>query len=307
MRMFFISVMIVCFSSLVAMPCHAKKTQEYIQWAKGEFEIPTEIRKAASLSELRPFLNSRQEFARMAAVRRLGEIEGRESIGLLLESFEKEKPPTGLHDVPLVKLEIVRALERIDGEEAKSALLNILKDYWRTGPEVKDKRAFAIDRDFAPVVNGLLKSLYRWSHDEDVFQTAKEIALSKDTREFYTFPEGVGEGAWKVYLKGEMIRKQIVKGKQSAIYLLDFLDNARKNGAAYGTLGSVKVGAARSIFEEEISDSTLFSVKREFEEELKHIERFEPNGNPTERYKALVGRVGYIDTILKEESTGRHR
>jgi len=62
-------------------------------------------------------------------------------ITLLEEIFKKEPyenlmPPEG---IPIVKLEIIRTLERIGGDKAKSALLDILKKYWESGPKVKDK------------------------------------------------------------------------------------------------------------------------------------------------------------------------
>ncbi|PIV55380.1 hypothetical protein COS16_07310 [Candidatus Desantisbacteria bacterium CG02_land_8_20_14_3_00_49_13] len=119
----------------------AKVSQEWIQWTRGEFEVPSEIQEAKNVSAVRPFLNSETEFTRMAAVRRLGEVGGEQVITLLEEIFKKEPyenlmPPEG---IPIVKLEIIRTLERIGGDKAKSALLDILKKYWESGPKVKDK------------------------------------------------------------------------------------------------------------------------------------------------------------------------
>ena len=287
---------------LIVIPVYAKMSKEYMQWAKGEYEIPLEIMNVSDLNGLNPYLNSDNEFTRMAAARRLGEVGGRESIPLLLEHFTKELMPTGLHDLPLVKLEIVRVLKRIGGEEGKSILLNILNDYWKAGPKVQDKKSYALDRDYAPIVNELLKSLYEWSNDENVFQTVKNIALNEDTRTYYAHPNSIGSYAWRIYLKGQAIRSQIEGETDFAEYLLNFMEEVAANEIAYGTLESIQIEAARSIFAEERSDSTMFFLINKFEGELQRTNRLKPDGSINEHHTRLVGRLGYINKLQAEKS-----
>jgi len=295
MKKTLISCMIVCLLSLTTTHLYARFTKEYLLWTKGEFEIPDEIKKTTSASELQLFLNNKDEFTRMAAIRRLSEIEGPKAIELLVERFENEITPLGMYDVPLVKLEVVRTLGSIGTEQAKSALLRILKGYWERGPKIQDKRRFQWDRDFSPVVPLLLETLYKWSGDKDVFEIAKIIALSEDVKKYYgrkdrTTGYSIGQRAWEVYLKGEMISKGIVEERDSAVYLLDYEEDIIKKGINSVPLGPMKRAAASSILAKH-SEVTLTSILKEAEQEFKkrHEDKFRL-------------RVGIIKKVLEKRA-----
>lgn len=291
----------VCLLSLISTPAYALVNRDYIQWSKGKFEIPAEIKKVTNASELQPFLDSNCEFTRMAAVRRLGEIEGPEAIGPLCEVFNKEPSPKGLHSVPLVKLEVIRTLGTIGIEQAKSALLGILKDYWQRGSNIKDNNSSRVDhKDFATVVPLSLETLYSWSHNNDVFQAVEGIAFSDDVKEFYTYPNDVGQRAWEVYLKGTMIRQGIVEEKDSAIYLLNFIEDIVKP-ISYRTLKSVKKRAANAILKKH-SDSNLSALITQFKDQFKNEPR-DPKGFFTEHHNILRRKIGTIKKILKEKAS----
>ncbi|UCD83652.1 MAG: HEAT repeat domain-containing protein [Deltaproteobacteria bacterium] len=300
MKKFFVFGIVVCLIFSAVSYGYAKMGKEGLRLRDGEFEIPPEIQKAASVSELRPFLDSEDQFTRMAAVRRLGEIEKRKAVSLLINQFEREPyrvlmAPEG---APLVKLEIIRTLERIGGEEAKFALLGILRTYWERGPKVKNRRQFNFDGDYTTVVPLTLKALYKWSQDKDVFAIAKEIALSEDVKKFHT--EGkIGENSWKIYLKGNMIEKGILDDKDSARYLLDLVEDLL--GAGCGKIGLMKVEAARNILGNELKESALSSLKEELEEEFAKEPRG-PKGSFTKRHNKLRNEISYLKRILKRKN-----
>lgn len=292
-------VIMACLLYLTLSPVQARVSEEYIRWSKGEFEPPLEIRDAKNASELQPFLASKREFYRMSAVRRLSELEGSKAINLLLEVFAKEAPTEGLEAAPLVKLEVIRSLGRIGTEQAKSALLNILNNYWQRGPDVKDKRRFYLDRDFTHIMRAVLQTLDRWRHDPVVFKIVESIALSEDVKEFYTPPNEFGQVSWELYLKCKMIKEGITEEENSAIYLLRFMEDVpgvlRNN-----TLDYLKCWAARSVLEEH-SKTTLSSLADEFEKELKEQELLDPEGALRECHIKLRNRISCLRAALKEK------
>lgn len=273
----------------------------YFQWAKGEFEIPEEIKKVTSPSELNPFLESKKEFTRMAAVRRLGEIEGPNAVAALAQRFEQEPERLGTDGLPLVKFEIIRTLGRIGTEQAKSTLLGMLGDYWKRVPRPGDKGGITPDRDFEVVTPILLETLYKWTSDKEVVDAAKAIALSPDIKKYgfiFGGPEGIGQRAWEVYLKGQMIRKGIIEEKDSAEYLFDFVDDIMKKGLDSVELGPLKGAAAGAILRRH-SEATLSSMISEYKIQFKNEPR-DPKGFFTERHNILRRRIGVLKKILKD-------
>ena len=80
----------ICLSFLMSIPVQALVGKKYRQWAMGEFEVPTEIKNTTKITELQTFLDSKKEFTRMAAVRRLGEIKIPNTVDLLVKSLRQE-------------------------------------------------------------------------------------------------------------------------------------------------------------------------------------------------------------------------
>jgi len=272
----------------------------YFQWVKGEFEIPDEIKKVTTATELKPFLDSNREFTRMAAVRRLGEIEGSKAIDLLIKRFEQEPIYRDRERFPLVKLEIVRTLGRIGTEQAKSALFSMLRDYWKKVSRPNDKGGIIPDRDSETITPVLIETLYKWSSDKEVFEMAKTIALSEDVKKYgliFRGPESIGQRAWEIYLKGGMTKQGIVDENESAQHLLDFVDDIRKKGFDSEELGLLKTAAAGAIIER-LSEAALSSLASKYEDQLKKEPR-EPKGFLTERHNTLRRRIGVLNKILQ--------
>ena len=289
--------------SLTTTSVYARVSKEYVQWSKGEFEVPAEIKRVTNTTELQPFLNNTRDFVRMAAVRRVGEIEGSKAIGLLRELYAKEPPTRGIHAVPLVKLEIIRTLGKIGTDQAKYALLDILKNLWKKGPVLPERRKkkgyFYRDRDFAPVMPLLLETLYKWNSDKDVLEAAKTIAHSEDVKNFYRGRDSIGQRAWEVYLKAEITNKGVTEEKDCAISMLDFIEEIGTLHIDPKGLGPLKAAAACAILER-FSEASLSSLVSEFEVQLTK-EPDDPKGSLTERDNILRRKIGTLKKILKEK------
>jgi len=280
----------------------------FFKWLKGDFEIPDVIKKVTSLSELQPFLTSEDSFVKVAAIRRLGEIEGAKAVGILSGYFTKETPLSDVGAHPLVKLEVVRTLGRIDTEQAKSALLGLLKRYWERGPvlpeKIKgDKGYFRMDRDFSYIVPELLGALYKWNSNDDVFGMAKTIALSDDVKNYYR--GNIGNRTWEICIKGEMTRKGIVEEKDSAKYLLDYIEDIDPLHIDPMGLGPLKATAASAILDKH-SEATLSSLVSEFEDQFEKEPR-DSNGSLTEQHNILRQKIRILENILREKKEKREK
>ena len=106
-----IMVYFLCFiSSLV----HASGDDEWAKLVRGEFNIPPAIQEVKSVSEIQQYLDSNDEFTRMAAVKKIGQIGNADAVKALSERFEKEPYVNGRHmDPPLVPIgkEVLRLKE----------------------------------------------------------------------------------------------------------------------------------------------------------------------------------------------------
>lgn len=297
MRTFTTVWIIVCLLSLLSAPAKALTLKKDIRLAKGEFEVPAEIKKQIKVTGLQSFLDSKSEFTRMAAVRRLAEIEGPKAVGLLHTIFAKEPAASGLHDLPLVKFEVIRTLGTVGTEQAKSTLLGMLISLWEKGPilsekknakgySFNEKRYYYLDRDFTTVMPLLLQTLYKWSGEEDVFKTVETIALSEDVKKFYTQRKGIGQKAWEVYLKGKIIREGIVEDEQAAIYLLEFLEQLRKQ-SSYGKHGYIQDMAGFAVLQKH-NKTVLSSLAEKLEKELRKEDALGPDSERNDRLEYMI-------------------
>lgn len=289
-----------CLLSFSTVPLCARPTQQYRRWVQGIFDLPGEIAKAANVSQLQPFLESDREFTRMAAVRRLGEIEGPQAISRLLEVFRKEKPTVGMDSAPLAKVEVVRTLGRIGTDRSRLALLGILNGYWRQGPGVKDKRGYGRDRDFACVVPAALRTIAPWGNDPAVFEMLQSMALSNDVRDFYTDPHGLGETIWQAYLKSKITREEMTEGEQSLTYLLDFMYAVPKP-ISHGTFGHIQYRAAFNVLQEH-SESALSALAAQLTKELLEEDTKGPDEIVWERVTGLSFRRGCLRAALRQKA-----
>jgi hypothetical protein len=286
-----------CFFLLhLASQLSGRPTQQNREWSRGRFELPAEIANIEDASELQPFLTSSLEFTRMAAARRLAQIEGIRAIPALLEAFAGEKTYATKQGSPLVKLEVIRALGQLGTEQSKSALLDILRRYWQNGPSVEDKRGYRLDRDFANVVDVSLRTAADWGEDPEVFELLESIALSRDVREYYIRPRGLAETAWEAYLKSRMKRQGITKEEASILYLLDFMYE-RPRPIAYGTFEHIRYRAASAVLQE-YAESALSAVVASLAKDVAQEEAKRPDEIVPKRIDELLSKVGYLNGAL---------
>lgn len=158
--------------------------KENLSLLRGEIEIPQEIKEVKTAKGLKPFLGDSHELTRMAAVKRLGEIGGFDSVDYLYDTFLKEPYKGGFESSPIVKIEIIRSLQKIGREKAKSVLFNILSSYLKKGPQVTEKIIY-YDGDCLGVViysTEALFQLYNPKDDSNIYELFKNIALSGGER-----------------------------------------------------------------------------------------------------------------------------
>jgi hypothetical protein len=291
-----ITIIVSCFLSN-AQVCKSMVGPGASLWSSGQFEMPDKIKNAKNLSELQTFLDDvTSDNNRTAAVRRLGEIEGDKAIDLLVKKFAQESIYYN------VKFEIARTLCRIGTNKAKSALMDLLRDYWAKMPglrvTVNGKVGVYVERDneFRSVVPVILEALYKWSSDNQVYELAKTIAESNDVKIYYG--SDIGIQAWEIYLNGDMLKKGIVKERDSTIYWLDLENDLAKKGKAYSEEnGILKMNAVRKILSEKISETSMNSLINEFTKEQEK----EPKDNGlTARYLELRDNLQYYLKSKKE-------
>jgi hypothetical protein len=269
---------------------------QYRHWAGGRFAMPKALAEVRTPDGLGTFLASKDEFTRMAAVRRLGELGEAKAVEPLLELYQKEPAANGLNGMPLVKLEVIRTLGRVDTNEARGALVGILKGCWQQGPKVRDKRGYRLDRDFAPVMSASLRTLSQWSDNREVFELVKAIALSNDVKDYYTYPEEFGQLAWEAYLKGRLAREGIKNEEDAALTLFRFIEKLPILKDA-GTVDFIKKRAACAVLST-YSEKTLLSLTGQFQREIRQIPD-SSKGEQTSRCIQLRARTSFIKTVLR--------
>jgi hypothetical protein len=298
-----ITIIVSCFLSN-AQVCKCMVAPGSSLWSSGQFEMPDKIKNAKTLSELKPFLDDvTSDNNRTASVRRLGEIEGDKAIDLLVKKFAQESIYYN------VKFEIARTLGRIGTDKAKSALMDLLKDYWAKMPglrvTVNGKVGVYVERDneFRSVVPVILESLYKWSSDNDVYEFAKTMAESNDVKIHYG--SDIGIPAWEIYLNGDMLKKGIVKERDSTIYWLDLENDLAKKGKAYSEEnGILKMNAVRKILSERINETVMKSLITEF---TKEQEKEPKDTGLTAHYLELRDKIDNLQYYLKSKKEAKEK
>ena len=136
--MFLFAEIAVCMAFLVGIPTYtAGASVRTADLSEGNFDMPDGIAEVTDAKELEGFLRDPNVLNRMAAVRRLGQIEGSEAVPELVGRFKAERYGGTLVFRVYVKLEIIRTLEHIGGRQAEAALLNIARTYLENGPQVQ--------------------------------------------------------------------------------------------------------------------------------------------------------------------------
>jgi len=230
------------------------------------FPDPPAVANATNPSQLLTLLESEDMVNRIVAARKMGDLGDPAAVSMLARRFAKEPYSNfGADYTPGVKKEIVGSLRRIGGLEAKSALVEIAKQYWQAGPQSRDKRHAWSDGDYSHITLLVLESLQDWCEDDEVFDLAKGMALDENIPVFLT-----REFGWVLYLKGRMKREGIVSEEDAALFLVDFLEEMGIEGEAYKivdgvgkrTSASIRTGGVSRILKS-YGESALAAIREE--------------------------------------------
>lgn len=295
MKRLFVGGILVCLISLGWAYVYGKE----ISYFREKVKIPPEIAKATTVSEVQVYLESSDEVTRIAAARRMGQLGDPQAVSLLMERFAKEPYQAAMESTPYVKIEIIEALGKIGGEEAKSSLLSIFNTYWKQGP--KSKRYVWQDSDYASVVRATLEALYTWKDEREIFDMFRNIYLEErkipdpDTR----------QKAYELYLRTKMAKEGIVTVEPSIKYLFPMLTGRGegqaedwvkgKNGVK--TLEALKNGAIVDILKK--YGQTILPY---LEKEINQVEVKSITPAANKRREALIFVKHRIEDQLKRQS-----
>ena len=248
-------------------------------------EIPENIQKMEDINEIISLLNDRNY--RYAAIRRLGQIGGDQTIKVLSELIKSDKQKA-------MKKEAINALKENGSIEVKDALLDILNIYIPKGKEFKTKKSRYSNeyRDFRAVTIYSLDALEKWSNEEDVSILCLKLFDDKEYRSAYR------KFAFKVYFLGEVSKKRIEKLEDKIDYIIEQMpgrDEENKNiedriktNAMYDILvdyGSVAVNHLKQVLQnmqkQDIKYKTIESAIRTIGnlEEIKQKEKMKSEQN----------------------------
>ena len=289
---------IVCLTICIVSSVYARVGQEYLNWVQGKFEIPTEIQQVQTSAELQFYLESRNEFVRMATVRRLSQIDSPSTAAQLVDIARKEHSPKGPDYVPLVKLEVIRILDRIQGIEAEVALIDLFGDYWARRANIQRDNIYRL-YDFYPVASSLLDSIERKSSNRSVFSVLEEAALSPDVAEKNMFSEGFRQKIWEVYLRAQVVRSGLVAEADQVEDLLNQLTLVERNWPFdYLSLEHIKAMAVRSAVSR-YDDSVLRVVDMRLDQAIQ-ARTYENASDPAKRRQELTDNRSYLQKVLRD-------
>jgi len=181
--------------SCIVMCCIVEASFAKQKQRKDSFQLSPVVANTVSLQKLREFLASSDRLLRRSAVKRLGEIGSEDAIPVLLEAFENEKPVKGMDAVPVVRRDILLALESIGGAKARKAIHSLLDDLLKKGP--KYKRYVWEDRDYVVLSLTAIRILGERA-DSDVLETIGQICF--DDSMYWR----IRQRAYKWYLLNEL-------------------------------------------------------------------------------------------------------
>lgn len=217
---------------------------------KGEIQIPPEVARAATIFEIKPFLESPDGRIRIAAVRRLAQIGDKNAVKILAEAFDKESSS----NFPYVKEEILEALGKIGGKEAKGILLSTLTINLKKGPKgVLDDDYFYFNEVRA--ASRAIYNIYSPKEDIEIYEFFKPIALGETEDKFIMQNGDLRILAYKLYYKTEVFNKGF--SKEDAIkYIKESIKPYTKDeGYGYESPGilsqkTVERGAKKQLLKE---------------------------------------------------------
>ncbi len=277
-------------------PVWGRLSMPQIRWLKnGHLDIPAQVREAKAPTDLAEALNNKRSFIRAAAVRRLGELRGSDAIDQLIQILHSEKPVTAQQTWPVVKIEVIRTIGRMEGEQASQALASLLGDHWDQGPVDPNDRSLIWLKDTCPVIHVILKEAYARMADESMSSAVEEVATSEQLGEMFArFRGGIGDLAWMAYANGLMMRAAATEETARARYLMQFRRQALEQKDSDAPLAAIKLRAAHAM----LNKCDLSALKVVLDELWNEMEEKSPYADSDAEYDSLRSDVTYLGRLI---------
>jgi hypothetical protein len=188
-------------------------------YSMSHFEMPEDMNQFTSVQMLADnFLNTDNPFLRRAAVRRIGQLKDVAAIPILIKTYQADVDPTSTgHSSPkadpLLKGEIIRALDQIGGDEANQFILKQFDAYARR-PSVSKYEMDNSRRTGGYPFFEIFKAVSRHAAPK-IMEQLESIALNDK------IPEEIREQAWANYYRMKMRRENVTGSQPDTEYLLD--------------------------------------------------------------------------------------
>ncbi len=210
-------------------------------------EVKSLLDNATRTDELTDLLQSPDIYIRAAAVRRIGEIDGKEAITLLLETFYSQPDKRLPTSLPVVRVEVVRTLSRINATKELAKLMN---DLWTNKrPQDLGSPDPVWRKDTYVVIHHLLQQANKHSSDPDVFKAINEIVQTDGLAEkFAPYKYSIVYWGWMGYIRCAMAQDNLTTPAEQVNFLMGFAEES-KNTDQSDVLIKVKTGAVRQILD----------------------------------------------------------
>jgi len=180
-------------------------------------DILKSIKKSNKPQELKDFLKEPDFEIRKAAIARLGEIGGKESIKILSDAFHREPRVAGTDARAGIKGEVLKALSQTGEASAKENTHQIIKSWLQEGPQADGYYSHIYDSQYYAILNIAIESLKAFP-DDQTSELLKEIEENPSL--FYS----LRESACQTLLQMEMKGKGIKATKDKVSFLLTKID-----------------------------------------------------------------------------------
>jgi hypothetical protein len=187
--------------------------------------IPDSVKSIENAQSLQKYIDSKLESDRVAACIRLGEIGGRDSYELLLETFENEPVKGDMDSYMGVKYYSLASMGRTGIDEAQDYLIEMA---WEYSAHLQPLSPYSEVNDSLSVIEGALEGLYQFGSPtaiaclDSIFQS----------EEYYWL---VRSRANLMLLKYELRNDSISTSSDTARFLINRLD---KSGGPFGQFES---------------------------------------------------------------------
>lgn len=280
-------------------PCWARVGKAYWELARGNFTMPSEIQNTSSRTELLSYIAQKHGLLKMAAIRRLGEVEGDGAIPVLQDIVINDKDKTGVDYVPIAKLEAIRTLKKIDSPASRRALIDLFEGHWGRIQETEKNRDL-YQYDYAPVMTNLINTLSRYAGSADVHQAFASAVSSQSIQNTGAIPDRIRIGVMRVHLQGNMLQSNLLAEDDQVVALVDDLNVVEGSWPySFGSKTHIQRLAIRSLIEEK-DIGELSSAEQKLDQIIQ--ERSQLGAEQEKRARQLKVYRNYLKKTMSKKS-----